>query len=68
MAVSDERALLRARLDREIGTLGVGRPSEVAFAYPSPYRAGMSSLGFQTLYRLLHELQIGAHRAFLPDV
>jgi radical SAM superfamily enzyme YgiQ (UPF0313 family) len=67
MAVSDERALLRARLDREIGTLGVGRPSEVAFAYPSPYRAGMSSLGFQTLYRILHELQIGAHRAFLPD-
>lgn len=68
MASSDERAQLRARLSRESGTLGVGRPSEVALAYPSPYRAGMSSLGFQTLYRLLHELGIGAHRAFLPDV
>ena len=45
----------------------MGRPSEVALAYPSPYRAGMSSLGFQTLYRILHELGIGAHRAFLPD-
>ena len=67
MATSDERALLRARLDREIGTMGVGRPSEVALAYPSPYRVGMSSLGYQTLYRLLHELGVGAHRAFLPD-
>jgi radical SAM superfamily enzyme YgiQ (UPF0313 family) len=36
-------------------------------AYPSPYRAGMSSLGFQTLYRMLNEEGPGAHRAFLPD-
>jgi radical SAM superfamily enzyme YgiQ (UPF0313 family) len=63
----DERSLLRVRRDREVGTLGMNRPSEVALAYPSPYRAGMSSLGFQTLYRILHELGIGAHRAFLPD-
>jgi radical SAM superfamily enzyme YgiQ (UPF0313 family) len=68
MATADDRALLRARRERELGTLGVGRPSEVALAYPSPYRAGMSSLGFQTLYRLLHEHGFGAHRAFLPDV
>lgn len=27
----------------------------------------MSSLGFQTLYRLLNEEGIGCHRAFLPD-
>ena len=27
----------------------------------------MSSLGFQTLYRLLNELGIACHRAFLPD-
>jgi radical SAM superfamily enzyme YgiQ (UPF0313 family) len=63
----DERTLLRQRLSREVGTLGMNRPSEVALAYPSPYRAGMSSLGFQTLYRILHELGVGAHRAFLPD-
>lgn len=67
MPTPDERAVLRARLSRERGTLGVGRPSDVALAYPSPYRAGMSSLGFQTLYRLTHELGFGAHRAFLPD-
>jgi radical SAM superfamily enzyme YgiQ (UPF0313 family) len=36
-------------------------------AYPSPYRVGMSSLGFQTLYRLLNEDGPGCHRAFLPD-
>jgi radical SAM superfamily enzyme YgiQ (UPF0313 family) len=35
--------------------------------YPSPYRVGMSSLGFQTLYRQLNEHGPGAHRAFLPD-
>ncbi|MBK7824361.1 radical SAM protein [Nannocystis sp.] len=63
----DEREHLRRRLAREVGTLGMHRPSEVALAYPSPYRAGMSSLGFQTLYRILHEHGVGAHRAFLPD-
>ncbi len=35
--------------------------------YPSPYHVGMSSLGFQTLYRQLNEDGPGAHRAFLPD-
>lgn len=35
--------------------------------YPSPYRVGMSSLGYQTLYRQLNEDGPGAHRAFLPD-
>lgn len=63
----DERALLRQRRAREIGTLGIGVPAPVAIAYPSPYRAGMSSLGFQTLYRILNEDGPGAHRVFLPD-
>ncbi len=36
-------------------------------AYPSPYRAGMSSLGFQTLYRQLNASGIPTHRVFLPD-
>jgi radical SAM superfamily enzyme YgiQ (UPF0313 family) len=63
----DERALLRQRRAREIGTLALGRPASVLMAYPSPYRAGMSSLGFQTLYRQLNEAGIAAHRAFLPD-
>lgn len=46
----------------------MGQPARVLMAYPSPYRAGMSSLGFQTLYRQLNEDEgIAAHRAFLPD-
>ncbi|MGB1699096.1 MAG: B12-binding domain-containing radical SAM protein, partial [Nannocystaceae bacterium] len=45
--------------------MGVRAP--VVMAYPSPYRVGMSSLGFQTLYRILNEEGPGAHRAFLPD-
>jgi radical SAM superfamily enzyme YgiQ (UPF0313 family) len=64
---SDPRALLRQRLSDERGTLGLGRRAEVCLAYPSPYRVGMSSLGFQTLYRRLNELGIVCHRAFLPD-
>ncbi len=62
-----EQALIQRRLAREIGTLGLGRPAPIVLAYPSPYRVGMSSLGFQTLYRLLNEAGIGCHRAFLPD-
>ncbi len=35
--------------------------------YPSPYRAGMSSLGFQQIYRTIHARGRSAERAFLPD-
>ena len=59
---------IRARLRDELGTLVVDAPEAVAFVYPSPYHTGMSSLGFQTLYRAINQ-QPGraAHRAFLPD-
>lgn len=68
MARADrEHTRIRRRLAAEIGTLGLGRPAPIVLAYPSPYRAGMSSLGFQTLYRLLNEDGPGCHRAFLPD-
>jgi radical SAM superfamily enzyme YgiQ (UPF0313 family) len=40
----------------------------VALVYPSPYRAAMSSLGFQTIYREINrEPGCCAERAFLPD-
>jgi radical SAM superfamily enzyme YgiQ (UPF0313 family) len=40
----------------------------VALAYPSPYAVGMSSLGFQQVYRLLNALpDTVAERAFVPD-
>jgi radical SAM superfamily enzyme YgiQ (UPF0313 family) len=41
---------------------------KVCLVYPNSYRAGMSSLGFQTLYALINELdQVSCERAFLPD-
>ncbi|MBX7083051.1 MAG: B12-binding domain-containing radical SAM protein [Nannocystaceae bacterium] len=61
------RATIRARLADEVGTLGLGQPADTCLVYPSPYRVGMSSLGFQTLYRGLWEAGWGCHRAFLPD-
>jgi len=63
----DARSQIRERLAAEVGTRGVGQPASICLAYPSPYRVGMSSLGFQTLYRVLHERGLGCHRAFLPD-
>ncbi len=40
----------------------------VALAYPSPYRAGMSSLGFQQIYRQIqNEDGLACERFFLPE-
>ncbi len=39
-----------------------------ALVYPNTYRAGMSSLGFQTVYRLANDIDfIACERVFLPD-
>ena len=35
--------------------------------YPSPYRAGMSSLGFQWIHSVLRSAGFAVERAFLPD-
>ncbi|MCG8687626.1 MAG: radical SAM protein, partial [Desulfobacterales bacterium] len=41
---------------------------KVALVYPNTYKAGMSSLGFQTVYRLANEHEaIACERVFLPD-
>ncbi len=59
------------RLDAEI--LVIGKPERqgktaVALVYPNTYHLGMSNLGFQTVYRLLNELDdIVCERSFLPD-
>lgn len=66
-SLAESRALIEARLSHERGTLGRDRAAPICMVYPSPYRVGMSSLGFQTLYRQLNEDGPGAHRAFLPD-
>src|SRR5437899_5409344 len=59
---------LRARLADEQGTISRPGPMRVALCYPSPYHVGMSSLGFQTIYRELNEHEgCAAERAFLPE-
>src|SRR5256885_2261340 len=59
---------LRSLLADEEGTLASPAPTRIALCYPSPYRAGMSSLGFQAIYREVNAHPgCAAERAFLPD-
>ena len=60
----DRRDLLAA----ERGTLFKEAETRIALVYPSPYRAAMSSLGYQQIYRTLHAMPgVAADRAMLPD-
>lgn len=60
--------VIRDRLADEVGTLRKEAPLRVALCYPSPYHVGMSSLGFQAIYREVHAHEgATAERAFLPD-
>jgi radical SAM superfamily enzyme YgiQ (UPF0313 family) len=60
----DVRELLAA----ERGTLFKEAETRVALVYPSPYRAAMSSLGYQQIYRTLHGMHgVAADRAMLPE-
>jgi len=60
----DRRDFLAA----ERGTLYKEAELRVALVYPSPYRAAMSSLGYQQIYRTLHAMPgVAADRAMLPD-
>ncbi|MEO7734498.1 MAG: radical SAM protein, partial [Kofleriaceae bacterium] len=62
--MSDRRALLAD----ERGTLYKEAETRIALVYPSPYRAAMSSLGYQQIYRVLHAMPgVAADRAMLPD-
>lgn len=41
---------------------------KAALVYPNTYKAGMSSLGFQTVYRLANQMEsVSCQRVFLPD-
>lgn len=68
MPTQSTRDLIRARLEREVGRLDKQAPWRVALTYPSPYAVGMSSLGFQQIYRLLQGMPgVACERVFLPD-
>jgi radical SAM superfamily enzyme YgiQ (UPF0313 family) len=58
----------RARVAGEVGTIRREAEVRVALVYPSPYRAAMSSLGYQQIYRSLNDAPgIAADRAMRPD-
>src|SRR6188472_2340035 len=63
------RERVRDVLAREVGYVRKthGGRLRVALAFPNTYYVGMSSLGFQTVYRLFNDLDdVVCERAFLP--
>ena len=62
-----ERQKIITRLRNEKGCRFFQGGQRVAMLYPSPYRAGMSSLGYQWILSQLLDAGISAERAFLPD-
>jgi len=59
---------IRRRLASETGRIEKQSPFRIALAYPSPYRAGMSSLGFLQIYKSIQaEPGMSCERSFLPD-
>ena len=59
---------IRRRLAGETGRIDKHAAFQVALAYPSPYRAGMSSLGYLQIYKAIQaEPGMACERAFLPD-
>ena len=62
------RDKIRQRLGDETGRMSKEAPFTVALTYPSPYHTGMSSLGFQRIYRAIMESPgMSCERAFLDD-
>lgn len=52
----------------EVGRISKQAPLRIALTYPSPYSVGMSSLGFQWVYRLIQETSDWCcERVFHPD-
>jgi hypothetical protein len=68
MARSSMTTTIRRRLASEVGRIDKQAPFQIALSYPSPYRAGMSSLGFLQIYKAIQaEPGMACERAFLPD-
>ena len=65
----EHRERARETLAREVGYVQKphGGRLRVALAFPNTYYVGMSSLGFQTVYRLFNQLDdVVCERVFLP--
>lgn len=61
------REPLKKRLAAERGAPFPRGDRRVAMVYPSPYRIGMSSLGFQWISSVLADAGFGIERVFLPE-
>jgi radical SAM superfamily enzyme YgiQ (UPF0313 family) len=62
------RTRIRERLADETGRIAKQAPLTVALCYPSPYHVGMSSLGFQRIYRSIMDASgLACERAILDD-
>jgi radical SAM superfamily enzyme YgiQ (UPF0313 family) len=69
MKTWEQRQRARDMLAREVGYVQKphGGRLRVALAFPNTYYVGMSSLGFQTVYRLFNDLDdVVCERVFLP--
>ena len=69
MKAWENRERARDMLAREVGYVRKphGGRLRVALAFPNTYYVGMSSLGFQTVYRLFNDLDdVVCERVFLP--
>ena len=65
---TDPDARRRELLAAETGTIFREAPLKVALCYPLPYRAAMSSLGYQVVYRTLNSRpSVSCERVVLPD-
>ncbi len=65
---TSQRPLIRERLADERGRIDKDAPYRIALTYPSPYHVGMSSLGYQQIYRTIQDhAGTAAERVFLED-
>lgn len=68
MASASYTNQIRERLRDEVGAIAKQAPLRVALAYPSEYAIGMSSLGYQRIYRAIQEAPgMCCERTFLPE-
>jgi len=62
------RETIRTRLADVVGRREKDAPCRVALSYPSPYRVGMSSLGYQQIYGVIQDAPgLTCERVFLED-
>ncbi len=68
MSLEPLKTRIRKRLADETGRIDKQAPFTVGLAYPSPYGAAMSSLGYQRIYRAIQETSgMACERIVLDD-